>query len=94
MRVYVFRVQLFAWDSTQKGEELHAQADPTLAMMHKKHKNSKEDFKTNQRSSVLDRYGGVEHLDAPPKELLMAQSEMYVTTSSGLYGTWVCSYSL
>jgi pre-mRNA-processing factor SLU7 len=27
---------------------------------------------------MLERYGGAEHLDAPPPEMRMAQSEVYV----------------
>ena len=41
----------------------------------------KEDFQTDQKQSVLERYGGEEHLDAPPKELLLAQTEEYVEYS-------------
>ena len=41
----------------------------------------KEDFQTDQKQSVLERYGGEEHLDAPPKELLLAQTEEYVEFS-------------
>ena len=41
----------------------------------------KDDFQTDQKQSVLERYGGEEHLDAPPKELLLAQTEEYVEYS-------------
>lgn len=76
--------QMFAWDVSNKGDELHLQADPTLAeMMHKQHREKKETFKTTQRGSVLDKYGGQEYLKAPPKELLMAQSEHYIEYSKG-----------
>ena len=50
-------------------------------MMHKEFKVKKEDFKSEQQLSVLERYGGEEHLDAPPKELLLAQTEHYVEYS-------------
>lgn len=76
--------QMFAWDVSNKGDELHLQADPTLAeMMHKQHREKKETFKTTQRGSVLDKYGGQEYLKAPPKELLIAQSEHYIEYSKG-----------
>eukprot|EP00039_Didymoeca_costata_P004201 m.71924 g.71924 ORF g.71924 m.71924 type:complete len:563 (-) comp12290_c0_seq1:108-1796(-) len=76
--------QIFAWEAQEKGEDIHVQADPTLAeMMHKKHKNERENFKGAQRESVLAKYGGAEHLKAPPKELLLAQSEHYVEYSKG-----------
>jgi len=74
--------QMFAWDVTTKGEDLHLQADPTLAeMMHKQHKTAKETFKTNQSEGVLAKYGGEEYLKVPPKELLIAQSEHYTEYS-------------
>ena len=41
----------------------------------------KDDFQTDQKQSVLERYGGEEHLDTPPKELLLAQTEEYVEYS-------------
>ncbi len=33
------------------------------------------------KGSILDKYGGIEHLEAPPKELLLAQTEDYVEYS-------------
>lgn len=32
----------------------------------------------DHKNAVLDRYGGQEHMNAPPKELLMVQNEEYV----------------
>ena len=77
--------QLFAWEAADKGANIHLQADPTKAeLMHKNFKVNKEGFKEQQRESLLDKYGGQEHLQAPPKELLLAQTEQYVTyTKSG-----------
>ena len=31
--------------------------------------------------SILDKYGGEEHLEAPPRELIFAQTEEYVEYS-------------
>ena len=31
-----------------------------------------------QRQSVLEKYGGIEHLEAPPRELIFSQTEDYV----------------
>jgi len=42
--------------------------------MHKQFKEKKKNFKSDQQQSILEKYGGEEHLDAPPKELLMAQT--------------------
>jgi pre-mRNA-processing factor SLU7 len=77
--------QLFAWEAADKGANIHLQADPTKAeLMHKNFKVNKEQFKEQQRESLLDKYGGQEHLQAPPKELLLAQTEQYITyTKSG-----------
>ena len=42
--------------------------------MHKDFHVKKEDFKGEQQQSILERYGGEEHLNAPTKELLLAQT--------------------
>lgn len=41
----------------------------------------KTEFKTDVNKSILDKYGGAEHLDAPPRELIFAQTEEYVEYS-------------
>ncbi|KAG9346761.1 hypothetical protein JZ751_007078 [Albula glossodonta] len=74
--------QLFAWEAYDKGSEVHLQADPTkLELLHQSFKVKKEDFKDKQKESILAKYGGQEHLDAPPRELLLAQTEDYVEYS-------------
>ncbi|XP_041652755.1 pre-mRNA-splicing factor SLU7 [Cheilinus undulatus] len=74
--------QLFAWEAYERGSEVHLQADPTkLELLHKSFKVKKEDFKEKQRESILEKYGGEEHLNAPPRELLLAQTEDYVEYS-------------
>lgn len=76
------QTQLFAWEAYERGSEVHLQADPTkLELLHKSFKVKKEDFKEKQRDSILEKYGGEEHLDAPPRELLLAQTEDYVEYS-------------
>ena len=66
---------VFAWEAYEKGAEIHLQADPTkLEMLANEFKQRKEKFKTNMKESIVDRYGGEEHLDAPPKQLLLAQT--------------------
>ena len=52
-------------------------------MQFKQHKSQKESFKDTTSKSIIDKYGGQEHLAAPPKELLMAQTEHYVEYSRG-----------
>uniref|UniRef100_A0A2K6F6G0 Pre-mRNA-splicing factor SLU7 n=1 Tax=Propithecus coquereli TaxID=379532 RepID=A0A2K6F6G0_PROCO len=76
------QTQLFAWEAYDKGSEVHLQADPTkLELLYKSFKVKKEDFKEQQKESILEKYGGQEHLDAPPPELLLAQTEDYVEYS-------------
>ncbi|ROL47143.1 Pre-mRNA-splicing factor SLU7 [Anabarilius grahami] len=76
------QTQLFAWEAYEKGSEVHLQADPTkLELLHQSYKVKKDDFKEKQKETILERYGGEEHLDAPPRELLLAQTEEYVEYS-------------
>ena len=66
---------MFAWEATGHGTDIHPQAEPTqLTMLHKEFKDKKEDFKTDLQQSILEKYGGEEHLDALPKELLLSQT--------------------
>ncbi|XP_028272422.1 pre-mRNA-splicing factor SLU7 [Parambassis ranga] len=80
--VTMAQTQLFAWEAYERGTEVHLQADPTkLEVLHRSFKVKKEDFKETQRESILEKYGGQQHLDAPPRELLLAQTEDYVEYS-------------
>lgn len=73
------RAQVFAWEAGEKGVEIHTQADPTkLEMLHQEFKTRYEEAAKNIKSSVLEKYGGEEHLDSIPKELIHAQTENYV----------------
>lgn len=76
------KVQLFAWNAAERGNDVHLQANPTqLALLHKQYESKKEKVKDTNRDSILQKYGGEEHLEAPPKELLLAQTENYVEYS-------------
>ncbi|XP_014166102.1 LOW QUALITY PROTEIN: pre-mRNA-splicing factor SLU7-like [Geospiza fortis] len=73
------QTQLFAWEAYDKGSEVHLQGDPTkLELLHKSFKAKKEDFKAQQKESILENYGGQEHLDAPPppSELLLKKKRL------------------
>ncbi|XP_023943047.1 pre-mRNA-splicing factor Slu7 [Bicyclus anynana] len=71
--------QLFAWEAHAKGLDVHLLAEPTkLQMLQRQYEEKKDQFKTQVKQSVLDKYGGAEHLQAPPRELLLAQSEVFV----------------
>ena len=72
---------VFAWEAYEHGTEVHLQADPTkLELLAKEVKKREEQNKTSAKSSILEKYGGEEHLEAPPKQLLMAQ-----TVSGSIY---------
>lgn len=76
------QAQLFAWEAYERGVDVHLLAEPTkLEMLKKEYQQHKEGFKGKVKNDVLQRYGGEEHLDAPPKALLLAQSEDYVEYS-------------
>lgn len=80
------KAQLFAWDAYEKGVDVHLLAEPTkLEMLQKEYDKKKDQFKSQVQKDVLEKYGGEEHLDAPPKTLLLAQTEDYVEYSR--YGT-------
>ncbi|KAK7109739.1 hypothetical protein V1264_013728 [Littorina saxatilis] len=75
--------QLFAWEAYEKGTDVHLQADPTkLELLSREFKNRRDNFKKSAKDSVLERYGGQEHLEAPPKQLLLAQTVSW--------GGWDC----
>lgn len=74
--------QLFAWEAQKRGVDVHSLAEPTkLEALKKEFASRKDSFKNSQQRAILERYGGEEHLEAPPKELLLAQSEAYVEYS-------------
>ena len=74
--------QLFAWEAYEKGVDVHPLAEPTkLEILQKEYDKKKEQFKTQDQEGILQQYGGDEHLQAPPKSLLLAQTEDYVEYS-------------
>lgn len=50
-------------------------------MLQKVYDEKKEEFKSDVQDSVIKKYGGEEHLQAPPKTLLLAQTEHYIEYS-------------
>lgn len=74
--------QVFAWEAYEKGVDVHLLAEPTkLELLQKEFDKKKEQFKTEIHANVIEKYGGKEHLEAPPKTLLLAQTEHYVEYS-------------
>jgi pre-mRNA-processing factor SLU7 len=71
--------QLFAWEAHSKGVDVHVLAEPTkLELLQKEYEKKKDEFKDLKQNNVLEKYGGEEYLKAPPKQLLLAQTETYV----------------
>ncbi|RWS15900.1 Pre-mRNA-splicing factor SLU7-like protein [Dinothrombium tinctorium] len=80
--VNVAKSQLFAWQAHEKGVDVHLQAEPTKAeLLHKEFEVKKQEFKNSVKANILEKYGGEEHLNMPPKELIYAQTEHYVEYS-------------
>jgi pre-mRNA-processing factor SLU7 len=76
-------MQKFAWNSYETGNSIHLTAAPSQAELAYQQAKTKKDVITKeQRDAILAKYGGKEHLEAPPKELLLAQTEQFVTYTS------------
>ena len=72
----------FSWDAYEKGHDIHNVAAPSSAEIffkESKEKNTQENEK--KKNLVLEKYGGREHLNSLPKELLLGQQEVYVEYS-------------
>jgi pre-mRNA-processing factor SLU7 len=73
-------IQMYAWQAYEKGQNIHLTAAPSQAELAFQEYRQKKDVLTKeQREAILAKYGGKEHLQAPPKELLLAQTEQFVT---------------
>lgn len=78
----IAEAQLFAWQAYEKGVDVHLQAEPTKAeLLNKEFLSKEEEFRHSMKDSILEKYGGAEHLQVPPKELVFAQTEEYVEYS-------------
>ncbi|KAJ9100531.1 mRNA splicing protein [Naganishia friedmannii] len=76
------KLQLFAWQSAARGNDVHMNANPTQGeLLHKDFLDKKEQLKDTTKVSILSKYGGEEHLEKVPKELLTGQTENYVEYS-------------
>lgn len=75
-------MQLFAWQSEMRGNDVHANSNPTqAALVYKDYLTKKEKLKDTSKTSILDKYGGEEHLQQLPAELRSGQTENYVEYS-------------
>jgi pre-mRNA-processing factor SLU7 len=76
------KMQVFAWNAADRGVDVNLQADPTrAAMLHREFERAKDEVKQGVKQNIIEKYGGAEYLEAPPKELLLAQTEHYVEYS-------------
>ncbi|EIW66761.1 hypothetical protein TREMEDRAFT_34550, partial [Tremella mesenterica DSM 1558] len=76
------KLQLFAWQSEARGSTIHAQGNPTAGeLLMKEFNQKKEVLKNTSKTSILAKYGGEEHLERLPKELLTGESGHYVEYS-------------
>ncbi|KAJ2591489.1 mRNA splicing protein [Coemansia sp. RSA 1797] len=78
----ILKREVFAWEAGERGNSsAHLQANPTqTALMYKEYKGKTSDIKSTRQQEILQKYGGEEHLQAPPRELLH-QEEAYVEYS-------------
>eukprot|EP01105_Mastigella_eilhardi_P021274 TRINITY_DN5137_c1_g1_i3.p1 TRINITY_DN5137_c1_g1~~TRINITY_DN5137_c1_g1_i3.p1 ORF type:complete len:459 (-),score=171.77 TRINITY_DN5137_c1_g1_i3:59-1435(-) len=76
-------MQLYSWDAYDRGQEVHPQAAPSQAeLLHREFKVKKDQLKEQQKRLLSARYGGDEvSAEAPPRALLLAQTEEYVEYS-------------
>lgn len=75
-------MQSYAWEAYEKGNEVHLQGAPSQAeLLFKDYREKKESLKEKNKTSIIDKYGGQEHHEAP-KELLLSQTEQYVEYSA------------
>uniref|UniRef100_A0A1Q3F8K7 Pre-mRNA-splicing factor SLU7 n=1 Tax=Culex tarsalis TaxID=7177 RepID=A0A1Q3F8K7_CULTA len=76
------QAQLFAWEAHGKGVDVHVLAEPTkLELLQQEYEKKKDQFKDASKNKVVEKYGGEEHLQVPPRALLLAQTENYVEYS-------------
>ncbi|KAJ3354106.1 mRNA splicing protein [Allomyces javanicus] len=72
---------VFAWQAGERGADVHLQANPSQAeFLYREYLKKKDQVHDKQKASILERYGGAEHLAKPPPELLQ-QTEEYVEYS-------------
>lgn len=69
-------LQLFAWQSAQRGHNVNVHSNPTAGeLLHREFKAKRSVLKDSSKQSILEKYGGEEHLERLPEELLGGQTE-------------------
>jgi pre-mRNA-processing factor SLU7 len=70
--------QLYAWEASQRGQNLTIEAAPSAAhFMHKQFEGKKESLADKQKRILNEKYGNASS-EAPDTALLLGQSEHYV----------------
>lgn len=70
------RLQMFAWQSAQRGHNVNLHSNPTAGeMLHREFNEKRNVLKDTTKQSILEKYGGEEHLERMPAELLGGQTE-------------------
>jgi pre-mRNA-processing factor SLU7 len=78
----VMDAQKFAWNASDKGVDVHMNAEPTKAeLIHKEFKEKAGEITGSVKGSIVEKYGGLEYLQTPPKELILSQTEDYTEYS-------------
>jgi len=75
-------VNRFVWNAYERGQEIHMQGAPSqVELLYQQFKVRGDALKKQQKEDLLDKYGGVEHLDVP-KEYLGTASDLYLEYSA------------
>ena len=76
----VQELQSFVWAANDRGnEDINLIANPSQAeKMFSSFQEKKEKLKDQKKRSVLEAYGGEEHLKTPARQLLLGETEAYV----------------
>jgi pre-mRNA-processing factor SLU7 len=62
---------------------VHLQSAPSQAeLLFRDFRNKKENLKSRTKEAIMEKYGGEEHMETAPRELLLAQTEQYVEYSA------------
>lgn len=70
--------QLYAWEASQRGQNLTIEAAPSAAhFMHKQFEGKKESLADKQKRILAEKYGNAAK-EAPDQALLLGQSEQYM----------------
>jgi pre-mRNA-processing factor SLU7 len=77
------KLQMFAYQASQRGQNINISSNPTAGeLLRREFEEKKVTLKDNSKVSILAKYGGEEHLERLPNELLKGQTENCENSSS------------